>query len=329
MVREALGEDAIIVATREEKGGKGGVRVTAAVEPQAFQDDFDPMDPARGWIHGDDIDEETAVQEKLTDVMLRHGVPEEVTDQVISCAMVAGFEQADVALTAALEHLFSFRPISQRKQSNAATMLVGPPGAGKTLVVAKLAARAVMDGLRVGVISTDIVRAGGVEQLSAFTKLMDVELKKAGNAKQLQACLDYFRGADLVFVDTAGLNPFDPEEMRHLARLISAGTIDPVLALPAGTDAEECGEIARVYATLGVASMVPTRIDIARRLGGLLSAAHHGGLIFAEAGHTPKIAEGLTALSPQRLAGLLMPESVKKRQKIQAPSGRRQMVEAG
>ena len=35
MVRETLGEDAIIVATREEKGGKA-VRVTAAVEP-AFE----------------------------------------------------------------------------------------------------------------------------------------------------------------------------------------------------------------------------------------------------------------------------------------------------
>ena len=32
MVRDTLGEDAIIVATREEKGGKA-VRVTAAIDP--------------------------------------------------------------------------------------------------------------------------------------------------------------------------------------------------------------------------------------------------------------------------------------------------------
>ena len=33
MVRDALGEEAIIIATREEDGGKS-VRVTAAIEPE-------------------------------------------------------------------------------------------------------------------------------------------------------------------------------------------------------------------------------------------------------------------------------------------------------
>lgn len=315
MVRETLGEDAIIVATREEKGGRGGVRVTAAVEQHDYQDDFNPQDPVKDWVYGDDDsgDSESAMLEKLTDVMLRHSVPEEITDHVLSCATVIGLEQADISLIAALEHLFSFRALPQ-KPTSTACMLVGPPGAGKTLAVAKLAARAVMNNMKVGVISTDIVRAGGIEQLSAFTKLMNTELRKASGPKQLAACLDYFRGADQVIIDTGGLNPFDPAEMRNLARMIAAGDIQPVLAMPAGTDAEESGEIARVYATLGVTSMIPTRLDIARRLGGLLSAAHYGGLIFADASHTPKVADGLIGLSPKILTQLLMPEAVKKTQ---------------
>ena len=89
------------------------------------------------------------------------------------------------------------------------------------------------------------------------------------------------------------------------ARMVAVGDIEPVLSMPAGTDAEESGEIARVYGTLGVNSMIPTRIDIARRLGGLLSAAHYGGLIFADASHTPKVADGLIGLSPKRLTALL------------------------
>jgi len=328
MVRETLGEDAIIVATREEKGAKGGVRVTAAVEQHDFHNDFNPADPEKDWVYGDDGDEESAVIEKLTDVMLRHSVPEEVTDQVISCATVIGLEQAEIALIAALEHLFAFRPLPQ-KPTRTACMLVGPPGAGKTLAVAKLAARAVMNNMNVGVISTDTLRAGGIEQLSAFTKLMNIDLKKAANPKQLRDCLEHFSHADQIFIDTGGLNPFESEEMRNLARMISMGDISPILAMPAGTDAEECGEIARIYATLGVTSMIPTRLDISRRLGGLLSAAHYGGLIFADASKTPKVADGLIALTPQSLARLLMPEAIKKHGNSKTDLQRKQMVNAG
>lgn len=334
MVREHLGDDAVIVATREENGGKT-VRVTAAIEQYDSYDDEFTNDgavfaeddtgfgtphfelgtveqPAEGdsWLQYDGEDEEAAVIEKLTDVMLRHSVTDEITDQVISCATILGMQNADEALTAALEHLFSFRPLA-RKQPGLPQMMVGPPGAGKTLVTAKLAARSVLKGERVAVITTDTVRAGGVEQLSAFTKLMRVNLMKASDPRQLRDAIEKAKGADRIFIDTAGSNPFDPQDMRRIARLAASTEIEPVLVLPAGIDADESGEIGRVYATLGVRALLPTRVDIARRLGGLLGAAHHGGMIFAEISSTPKVAEGLNALTPERLAHLLMPEAAK------------------
>ncbi|MBU0858946.1 MAG: GTPase, partial [Alphaproteobacteria bacterium] len=199
MVRETLGEDAIIVATREERGGKT-VRVTAAVEhADRYEDDEPIRTPAFEAGHEvreeapdrwnqyqeEDDNDENAVIEQLTDAMLRHAVPEDITDQVISCATVLGLSKPEASLTAALEHLFAFRPLPQ-KPTKTAHMVVGPPGAGKTLATAKLAARAVMNGHKVSVISTDTIRAGGIEQLSAFTKLMRVDLQKASNAKELR-----------------------------------------------------------------------------------------------------------------------------------------------
>ena len=337
MVRDSLGEDAVIVATREEPGGKT-VRITAAIEPEdrygegggvktavrrAPHFEIDTVEkPAssRDWLQYDDEDEDNAVVEHLTDVMLRHGAADEITDQVISCAAVMGMEQAEDALVAALEHLYSFRPLPQ-KAAGTAAMLVGPPGAGKTLAAAKLATRGVMAGLKVAVITTDTVRAGGVEQLSAFTKLLRIDLQKAGSQQELRAALERSKGADRIIVDTAGLNPFVTEEMRGLARLMGAGDIDPVLVMPAGIDADESGELARIYAALGVRSMLPTRLDLARRLGGLLGAAHHGGLIFADASNTPKVADGLITLSPRRLAQLLMPQAARKQQTSRTRTG--------
>jgi flagellar biosynthesis protein FlhF len=341
MVRETLGEDAIIVATREENGGKT-VRVTAAVEQDdSYEDDFAipnfELDPEGAsadhdrdeWLQYDDEDEAGAVIEELTDIMLRHSVPEDLTDQVLSCATVLGVEQTDVALVAALEHLFAFRPLNQKKGAPA-LMMVGPPGAGKTLATAKLATRAVMAGGKVAVITTDSQRAGGAEQLSAFTKILRINLVKADGPKQLREAIEAARGADQILIDTAGINPFSADETRDLARLVAAGSIDPVLVMPAGIDAEESGEIGRAYAAVGVKSMLPTRLDITRRLGGILSAAHHGGLIFAEGSHTPKVADGLFMMTPKRLAALLMPQARQTQDKSAVkPPRKKQTVNAG
>lgn len=324
MVRETLGEDAIIVATREERGGKT-VCVTAAIEQMERGEVWESREkPGRGgdpgfelgrggeaaqaqdWLQYDQEDEELAVAEELTDIMIRHGVPEDVTDMILSCATVMGLAQPHIALIAALEHLFAFRPLPV-KAHRKALMMVGMPGSGKTLATAKIAARGVMNGLRVAVITCDTIRAGGIEQLASFTKLLQVPLLKSVSPADLKKCLEKTKGADLVLIDTGGLNPFNTSEIKDLARLIAAGDIDPVLVMPAGGDAEESGDVARIFATLGVRWMLPTRLDIARRFGGLLQAAYSGGLSFADASSTPQVADGLTPLDPQRLCALLMP----------------------
>ena len=247
--------------------------------------------------------------EEITDAMLRHSVPEDVMDQIISCATVLGMERTDVALIAALEHLFSFVPLPQTA-SDKPIILVGAPGAGKTLAAAKLAARGVMNGLRVGVITTDTVRAGGVDQLRSFTNLLNIKLQTASTPDELQNALRALDHCDQVIIDTQGTNPFDQDEVRTIAKMMAAvGQADAVLVMPAAGDADESGEVAKIFAAIGINRLMPSRLDSARRLGGIISAAHQGALLLSEAGNNPKVAEGFMPLTPQSLATLLMPET--------------------
>ncbi len=317
MVRDTLGEDAVIVATREENGGKA-VRITAAIDPSTYNTEpaFElgrggSAAQAQDWLQYDEEEENSAIAEELTEVMLRHSVPEEVIDQILSCATIIGLEQPGIALIASLEHLFHFRPVPQ-KPVKKPIILVGPPGSGKTLAAAKLATRGVMNAMKIAVITCDTVRAGGVEQLQAFTKLLRIDLKKAATPQDLAAVLNDLRGFDQVIIDTPGVNPFNKDDIKNMARMIGTADMDPYFVIPAGADADESGEMARVFATIGVHSMMPSRIDIARRLGGLLAAAHHGGMHFADASNTPKVADGLVNLDPKVLARLLMPGSYNK-----------------
>ena len=258
MVRESLGEDAIIVATREENGGKA-VRVTAAIDDKFYSATSAGRDATRSsfgnelafelgkggqiadrddWLQYDDEqDDESFLTEAIIDTLLKHGAPEDILDQIVNCAAMSDLDEAQIAFIAAIDTLFSFTPLPTGTYKKA-MMFVGEPGAGKTLAVAKMAARGVMNGLNVAVITTDTVRAGGIEQLQSFTKLLHIDLKTARNANELAKRLEESQDKDQILIDTPGFNPFKTEDMRSLAKLIASGDIEPVLTLAAAGDAD-------------------------------------------------------------------------------------------
>lgn len=307
MVRQSLGDDAIIVATREEEGG--GVRVTAAVE----EDDL-PAAPVSGGTRGgrakappQPVEPEIDVGEMVADALQRHGVPASLAEQLIDAASGLDTEDPRLALGSALDSYFTFNPLPDGRTPVKPLALVGPPGSGKTLVAAKLAARAVFKKRSVGVITTDTVRAGGVDQLAAFTRLMKLKLATVEDPDALAGAFEVHRKTDLVLVDTAGRNPFDAEDMQDLRAMLSAGEVEPVLVLPAGLDALEAADMALAFKAVGVRRMLVTRLDMARRLGSLLAIAARARLSFCDASVSSKVAEGLTALNPLAFARMMIP----------------------
>ena len=79
-----------------------------------------------------------------------------------------------------------------------------------------------------------------------------------------------------------------------------------VLVLQAGLDPAEAADLARAYAELGATLMVATKLDLARRLGSVLSAATAGRLALTEAGVGPGVADGLIRLTQDELATRLL-----------------------
>jgi flagellar biosynthesis protein FlhF len=317
MVRDALGEDAIIIATREDVAGKS-VQVTAALDDtyvpvvprsRLKESDFEPHTPSDrdDWLQYDDEDKaDSDFSETLLECLLKHSVPEDILDQILSHAGMMPVDDARIALMGAFDHMFDFAPLPQTAHTKA-FMFVGPPGAGKTMVTAKQAARLIMNEQTVTVITADTIRAGGVEQLESFTKLLKIDLHRAKNAMDITKLLTSLPKTDQILIDAAGYNPFDPREMKLLSSLIASGDIEPILVLPAAMDADESGEMARVFSSLGVRRFIPSRVDIARRLGGLLTAAHHGNLAFADISATPKVADGLNKATSRELAARMLP----------------------
>ena len=154
---------------------------------------------------------EQEIMQEMTRSFLRHGLSSKLSDRLLS-TLESGMSLNNPreALSDTLEMLFRFEPIPTGAHEKP-LMVVGEPGAGKTLTTAKLAARAVMNDLTPCVISFDTVRAGGIEQLAAFTTILKLPLIKVNSPEQLLEALRDHADADQIIIDSPGVNPFDQE----------------------------------------------------------------------------------------------------------------------
>lgn len=183
-------------------------------------------------------------------------------------------------------------------------LFAGPPGAGKTLTVVRLATRLVMAGIAPLVVSADGRRAGATEQLGALTRLLGLDLAVAAHPVALtRAVAQRQRGAP-VLIDLPGSDPMQPLEREELTALAAAFDAAVIAVLPAGLDPAEAADLAGAYREAGADVLVATRLDCARRLGGVLAAAAEG-LALAEAGIGPGAADGLVPFTPDLLAARL------------------------
>ena len=294
-IRNELGDDAVIVSTETDTDGE--VRITAALENR---DDADVL--AR--LIGDEP--ASGARAEALGALAYHGVPDDLAGGLVADA---GADDVASLLRAALAHAFLFEPVKLDPRARP-LMMVGTPGAGKTVATAKLAARATIDGRAVKVISTDTFRAGARAQLAAFTDILSAELVDADGPDELRAAIAAGASDAVVLIDTAGVNPFDPADMAALARLVEAGGGEPVLVMAAGGDSLEAAEIAGSFAALGAHRLVATRLDVARRLGALLVVAEAGPFAFAEASASAQVALGLTPITPYALTRLLLGEPI-------------------
>ena len=288
-VREALGENAIIVATREDE--TGGVRVTAAI------DEVLPSGQNRMIAAPPDGSE---ALEKIAEALTRHHVPSALAEKLMATATQFASDDPLLSLGAAIDTHFKFKPVTE----DAPLMLVGPSGAGKTLCTAKLATKATLAKHSATVISTDLDRAGGMEQLAAFTRLLKINLVEIEDWHALRDIVSIQKG-NPVFIDTAGFNPFDERE-RDAARDYIAAVGDATLVLPAGLDAAEAIDLAHEFRSIGASRLLITRLDTIRRIGSLLRLAFESRLPLSNYSASFKVTEPPQPLNPVVLARFIL-----------------------
>ncbi len=157
--------------------------------------------------------------------------------------------------------------------------LTGPTGVGKTTTIAKLAARLKAEGLDVALATIDTYRIAAIEQLKTYAELIGIPLEVLLTPNDLGRTIHMNRGRDIILIDTAGRSQRDIEEIDELGKFLN-GEYDVItyLVLSSAGSPEQIKESIKNFSTLGISSLIFTKLDEAVNYGSIFNAMAHSGL---------------------------------------------------
>lgn len=178
---------------------------------------------------------------------------------------------------------------------------VGPPGAGKTSAIAKLAARWVLrhGNGELALISADVDRVGSIEETAHLGRLLGVRAYNVEMLGELPAVLTRVASARLVLIDTTGVGPRDGRLAAAVRALRStSATLEIALTLSASTQAGALEEAVGALGDAGQCACVLTKLDEAASLGGALSALIRARLPIAYVSEGRRVPDDLRIARP-------------------------------
>ncbi len=213
------------------------------------------------------------------------------------------------ALIQELHSRFTLQPWLGRTESGARiTALVGPPGAGKTTTLVKLAVNYGLACRRpVLLISMDNFRIAAAEQLRSYAGILGVGIQILDTVTALAQVIEENRSKDLILIDTPGLGFVELGESTALARFLSTrADISTQLALAASVKAPDLTRMVDAYRVFNPQRLMFTKLDETASVGPILNEAVRTGLPLSFFATGQRIPEDLEEVTAARLTGLIL-----------------------
>lgn len=149
--------------------------------------------------------------------------------------------------------------------------LVGPPGAGKTTTLVKLAVRCgLAQGRSVQIITTDVHRIAAADQLRTLAAILGVGCDVVQTPLAMLQSMQEHRAKNLILIDTPGYSFRNLDEASDLAQcLANDPEVDTHLVLPASMKPGDLARMADAYRMFKPAKLLFTRVDETENLSSL------------------------------------------------------------
>lgn len=204
----------------------------------------------------------------------RHRLPESLGMALMREAADFPDVSADMALTCAIAQRLKPAPLDLEKARG--ILLVGPRGAGKSAVAAKIAHAATLIGRKVELTRAD----GGLALFRTQSHMRD----------------------HLTVMEADGFNPLNARAASAFRALGDIEGVDTIGVVSALNDAEDVSDLVAAFRFRRV---IVTHLDLTRRLGTLLAATLTGAEL-AHITHGPHPEHGLDMVTPGAIAAQML-----------------------
>ncbi|MGM9571173.1 MAG: DEAD/DEAH box helicase family protein [bacterium] len=295
-VKSELGEDAVIIHTRKFKegaflgiwGGHEKIEVIAATEGIAakekeykkeekqFEKNFISLERKVSDLYNildrltlsapekNDADDElnTYLSSQNINLNLQNEIKAEVE---------RGLSPYD-AVRECLEQKIVLAELNTAKKPQV-IVIAGPTGVGKTTTIAKLTAQyTLLAGKSIALLTADTYRIAAVDQLKTYGQIMNVPVEAVYTPNELKDALKKYADKDIIFLDTAGRNQKNTEQMEELQQFLAViDEPETVLVLSATTKYEDLQNIVDNFAQINFTHIVFTKLDETESYGSMLS----------------------------------------------------------
>ena len=344
--RRELGDEALLVdvqSTASERGRPGGYQVLFELNPNGLDSvgqEGPPFEHCDVKVAGNGLEEvkdELAKLSSLVSCLASSGTPNPASPEITRMAALLQYYDLPVDWTQQilsrvaqrlgrddresvgrrivadeLQTLLSFDTGVDSESRRNVVALVGPPGAGKTTMLVKLAMRLGVSVRRSTlVLTTDNCRVAAADQLRTYAAVLGIPFQLIDSPAGLSSALTEHKQKELVLIDTPGFSPRDWDSARELAAMLEANPeVSVQLVLPATMRSSDLRVLVRRWSVFRPKQLIFTRIDETTSYGGCVVAALESNRPLSWLSTGQDIPEDVEPASSGRILGVLRMQKI-------------------
>ena len=239
------------------------------------------------------------------------GIDDAAADHLISSASQGNPTQAELRdrIRRMLADQVIVGPAAElHAKTRVVAMFVGATGVGKTTTIAKIAGHAAIRmNKKVALISTDLFRIGGREQLSRFSELLGIPSYGCVDVARLKDLVANLEDRDLILIDTPGSSPTDLGRLSALENVTLETEIRVHLVISATTRSEDITKIITRFQRFKPKSVILTKIDETDSKGAFAADLLRSQIPVSYVTNGQRVPEDLLIPSADELARYVLP----------------------
>ena len=267
-VRKTLGSDAIIISSYEDVVTQTA-KVTAAIDTsdkQSLEHSFLHRPVESTIIHRKHRGERQRLSpSQLIPIFEKHFVSEDsarwafdLLEEARETFFPRTLQDFLSYLLGPSEDFFS----QERLKRHHIFLLVGPPGAGKTVMIAKFVVQALLYDLSPRILSLDTFKAGAREQIKIYGQSLGCPTKVINDVRVLSQYVRSSTPERPLFVDTPGVNLNRHQDQVLLGKIILNLKCRPIFVFPLGMNPRILEAQVSQFQYFGGKHLILTRFDL-------------------------------------------------------------------